>query len=559
MASTRVEQRIGASLGLKVPTVQFEPCRSLDYGGVLLLIPFLLSCGLMSYRSFYGERSSGYYDFDSFILSLAVMYLCRIKSIEQLKHYSPGELGKLIGLDRVPEARCMRSIFSELVALKQTSAWGSSLCQGWMDAEEPELYYMDGHVQVYHGYLAHLGKKHVSRQRLCLPAMMEFWINNHQGQPYFFVTSEVSEMLQQMLVKEIIPKLNELTKIRVTQQELDENPNLPRYTMVFDREGYSPKLFDKLWQEHRVAVITYRKNVKNNWEKEDFTPRRVCCDKGEIEMLLAEKQVEIDGFSFREIRKLNPDGHQTSVISTNPILDMTQVAVYMFSRWSQENFFRFMRQEYNLDAIIQYGVDQVDDKHMVVNREYSILTQKIKKTREKIARKQAQLYVLIDENIDTELEKTPANERKQQRIVEDITELKTEEEVWIAERKKQPYKIQVGQMNESTRYNKLKTESKHLQNIVKMICYRAETALAGLLANEYKRREDEIRALVKSIVHTKADIIPDYEKKTLTVEIYSLASNRDNLAVYKVLEILNQTETVFPNSQLKMIFKCATG
>lgn len=173
--------------------------------------------------------------------------------------------------------------------------------------------------------------------------------------------------------------------------------------------------------------------------------------------------------------------------------------------------------------------------------------------------KQAQLYVLIDENIDTELEKTPANERKQQRIVEDITELKTEEAVWIAQRKKQPYKIQVGQMNESTRYNKLKTESKHLQNIVKMICYRAETTLAGLLANEYKRREDEIRALVKSMVHTKADIIPDYEKKTLTVEIYSLASNRDNLAVHKVLEILNQTETIFPNSQLKMIFKCATG
>lgn len=559
MASTRVEQRIAASLGLKEPVVQFESCCSLDYGGSLLLIPFLLSCGLMSYRSFYGERPSGYYDFDSFILCLAIMYLCRIKSIEQLKHYSPGELGKLIGLDRVPEARCMRSIFGELVTLKKAAAWGSSLSQDWIDEEEPEIYYMDGHVQVYHGYLAHLGKKHVSRQRLCLPATMDFWINNNQGLPYFFVTSQVSEMLQQMLQDEIIPRLNVLTKEKVPRQELDENSNLPRYTMVFDREGYSPKLFGELWKEHRVAVITYRKNVKDSWSKDDFTCHRVSSGKGDMEMMLSEKQVEINGVSIREIRKLNPDGHQTSVVSTNRILSTNQVALYMFARWSQENFFRFMRQEYNLDSIIQYGVDQVDDGLKVVNREYSILTQKIKKTREKIARKQAQLYVLVNENTNTELEKTPAYEGKQQKVVAEITALKTEEEVLVEKRKGQTYKIPIGEMDESVRYNKLKTESKHLQNIVKMICYRAETALATLLANDYKRREDEIRALVKSLIHAKADIIPDYKNNTLTVAIYSLAYNRDNQAVYKIFEILNQTETVFPNSNLKMIFKSATG
>lgn len=366
-------------------------------------------------------------------------------------------------------------------------------------------------------------------------------------------------MLQQMLQDEVIPKLNVLTKEKVTRQELDENPNLPRYTMVFDREGYSPKLFGELWKEHRVAVITYRKNVKDSWPKEDFTRHRVSSDKGDMEMMLSEKQVEINGVSIREIRKLNPDGHQTSVVSTNRILSTNQVALYMFARWSQENFFRFMRQEYNLDSIIQYGVDQVDDGLKVVNREYSILTQKIKKTREKIARKQAQLYVLVNENTNTELEKTPAYEGKQQKVVAEITALKTEEEVLVEKRKGQTYKIPIGKMDESVRYNKLKTESKHLQNIVKMICYRAETALATLLANDYKRREDEIRALVKSLIHAKADIIPDYKNSTLTVAIYSLAYNRDNQAVYKIFEILNKTETVFPNSNLKMIFKSATG
>jgi hypothetical protein len=84
----------------------------------MLLLPFLLANGLLSYKKYYSERLSGYYDFDSVILTLAFMYLCRIKSVEQLKHHSPGEIGKLLGLDRIPEARCLRSVIKEVVAGK---------------------------------------------------------------------------------------------------------------------------------------------------------------------------------------------------------------------------------------------------------------------------------------------------------------------------------------------------------------------------------------------------------------------------------------------------------
>ena len=34
------------------------------------------------------------------------MALCSIKNVEQLKQHNVGGLGILIGLDRVPEARC---------------------------------------------------------------------------------------------------------------------------------------------------------------------------------------------------------------------------------------------------------------------------------------------------------------------------------------------------------------------------------------------------------------------------------------------------------------------
>ena len=64
----------------------------------------------------------------------------------------------------------------------------------------------------------------------------------------------------------------------------------------------------------------------------------------------------------------------------------------MFGRWVQENFFRYMRQEYSLDKIIQYGIEQIDDDFKVVNREYSNITYRIKKEREKLFRRKAQLY-----------------------------------------------------------------------------------------------------------------------------------------------------------------------
>ena len=368
MGATRVDLRLEAALGGKVEDiVKFESCQSLPYGGVLFLLPFLLANGLLSYNLYYSARERGYYNFDVVILALAFMYLCRIKNIEQLKHYSPGELGKLLGLDRVPEARCFRSVIKELSSEEQSSRWGAYLSGEWINKDEVEIYYVDGHVQVYHGYLANLGKKHVSRQKLCLPGTIEFWVNNAEGMPYFYITGQVNEKLKQALEEEIIPRLNLLQQSKALPAgKPDEAPSLPFYTLVFDRGAYSPVFFDKIWKQHRIAVITYRKNVNDCWDEQAFKEYKVDTQMGEVVMNLCEKQVELNGVTMREIRKRNDSGHQTSVITTNYQLATDKIAMYMFSRWSQENFFRYMRLEYDIDRVIQYGVDELDKNIKVV-------------------------------------------------------------------------------------------------------------------------------------------------------------------------------------------------
>lgn len=537
--------------------IEFIASEGVDYGGVLFLLPSLIATGLLSYQNHYTSLS-GYYDLDVIILSLSFMYLCRIKNPEQLKHISPGEFGKLLGLDRIPEAKNLRHKIKQITDQGSAKQWNKELASKWVEQEQAAFYYIDGHVKVYSGYKAKLGKKHISRLKLCLPGMTEFWVNNSDGMPYFVVTGEVNEKMQQIITEQIIPALLADIALKINADDLEADPYLPRFTLVFDREVSSPKFFSKLWQKYRIAVVTYRKNVKDKWPESDFIEKKIKIDENLTEMKLAEKLIELNGLEFREVRKLNLSSHQTSIITTNKKISANDVAIKMFSRWAQENFFKYLRQEYDLDRITHYIVNEIDSEFKVVNPIHSKLTNKIKKLREKISRRQAQLYELVKSNIEENADNTAISFKKQSKIEEELQLLKSEEEELLKERKKQPYKIKIKEMEKESRYNKLDFESKLFQNIIKMICYRAETIFSILLSSNYKKQDKEMRALTKSLINTKANIIPDETGKTLTVELYSLSNNRDNRAVEEMCDLLNGSETTFPGTDLRLIYKLAT-
>lgn len=537
--------------------MEFEPCQSVESGGVLFLLPFLEQTGLFSFKKHYHELDDGYYYIDFIVLFLAFMYLRRIKNPEQLKHYSPGEFGKIMGLDRVPEARCLRKKLKEICLQKNAQKWNMDLARQWSLKEENEFYYIDGHVQVYTGYKAKLGKKHVSRQKLCLPGMQEFWVNNKDGMPYFYVTGQVNEKLLEMLEKEIIPRLLQEMPSKYTEHELEQDPGLPRFTIVFDREAYSPVFFQKLWEGHRIAVITYRKNVKDSWDENEFREHEINIEGNLAKMALCEKQVTLNGAQMREVRRLS-NSHQTSVVTTNRKLTVVMVAVYMFSRWTQENFFKYLRQDYDFDRLLQYAVEQLDGEFYVNNPEYNNKTYKLGKTREKASRRKAMLYELQEKNINDDLDQTNKYVQKQLQIKNELKALEQQEKQLLKERAKLPGKIKVKDMPDNIKYSKLDMESKSFQNMVKMICYRAETSFANLLSAGHKKSIHEKRALVKSIINSHADIVPDYQKNLLEINLYSQANPRMNNALQKVISIINDTQTKYPGTNLTLLFKIAT-
>jgi Transposase protein len=520
-------------------------------------LPFLEQTGLFSFKDHFQEVQKGYYHITFIILFIAFMYLRRIKNPEQLKHHSPGEFGKIMGLDRVPEAKCLRKKLKEIYTQQKSWQWNMNLAKKWSYQEENEFYYIDGHVQVYNGYKAKLGKKHVARQKLCLPGMQEFWVNNKDGMPYFYITGQVNEKLIEMLETQIIPTLLKEMPSKYTQEELENDPELPRFTLVFDREAYSPAFFQRLWDKYRIAIITYRKNVKDVWGKNDFNEFTIDIEGAETKMLLAEKTIKLDNVPMREIRRLSGD-HQTSVLTTNKKLSLHTVAIHMFARWTQENFFKYMRQDYDFDRLLQYAVEQIDEDFVVVNPEYNNIAYRLKKTREKISRRMATLYKLQEDNVKDDLDSTNKYLEKQIKVRQELDDFKKQEKQLLDARKQTPYKIKIEDMPDNIKYNKLNLESKRFQNIIKIICYRAETSFANLLSGNYKKSINEKRTLVKSIINSHADIVPDYQNNTLTVKLYSQSSPRMNDAIKNICNLLNQTKTQYPGTDLILNYKIAT-
>lgn len=558
IAADWIPERIQAARGeLERTPIQFQNHRSLSWGGVLMVLPHLIQTGLLTYRNHYEPLDRGYYDLDFIMRLVSLMYLCRIKNPEQLGHIRPGEFGKLLGIDRVPEAKCLRGKLKAIANQQQGRAWNMELARWWSASEDNEFYYIDGHVQVYHGYKARLGRKHVARQKLCLPGMQEFWVNNMEGLPYFYVTGPVNEKLLEMIQTEILPTLVHQVAPQAGEPLFDEQDKA-RFTLIFDREAYSPAFFGRLWKDWRVAVITYRKNVKDHWDKESFSSYEVNIDGHTTSMDLAERPVVLDGVQMREIRKCSESGHQTSVLTTNRKLSTEQVATYIFARWSQENFFRYMRLNYDFDKINNYTVKQLDGEHVIINPAHNKNEHQIKKLREKIQRRMATLYTLGEQDSGQDLSQTARNYARQADVMQQLEELQDQEQELLETRSNTPKRIKIKDMDEHNRYNSLDTESQYVLNILKMICYRAETSFALMLGQNYSKKVNEMRSLARRVINSPADMVIDESRRTLHIRVYSQATPRDNAAVQQLCQRLNDTRTVYPGTDLVLQYDLAT-
>ena len=562
--ATRSLERVAAAMGaLESAPVEFQATCDVTQGGVLLALPALLAVGLLRRTPEFYQLPNGFYGIESIFLLLALMALARIRSLEQLRYQAPGEWGKLLGLDRIPEVRTLRAKLKLLCQdMGRAMRWNVELAKEWMARQNAtELYfYCDGHVRVYHGDQTALPRHYVARERLCLRATTDYWVNAMDGQPFLYVNKEVDPGLIATLKGDVIPWLEaNVAKTPEQERRLAADARAHWFTMVFDREAYSPELFEQM-RKKRIAILTYHKFPQHDWRSEEFAAHSVALAGGEtVTMELAERGTQLsNNLWLREIRKLTDTGHQTSILTTNFQAPMTTLAVSLFARWSQENFFRYMREHFSLDRLIEYGTEPIPDAILVVNPAWRKLDSQIRSKTSQRHRLAAQFGALALSEAPAESEVQRFQQRKGH-LQEEIQALASEIDQLKQLRKNTDHHIPVKSLPEEDQFTRLRTERKHFIDTLKMIAYRAETSMVSLLREHMARGDDDARALLRQIFQTEADLIPDLAANTLTIRLHHLTQAAHDQAIEPLLADLNATQTVFPGTTLTMIFKLGSA
>jgi hypothetical protein len=337
-----------------------------------------------------------------------------------------------------------------------------------------------------------------------------------------------------------VPQIEQRLPQQVAQEALDTDPLRHRFTLVFDREGYSPDFFRRM-KEQRIACLTYHKFPGEDWPEEEFARVQVQLPSGEtLTMDLAERGSRLrNGLWVRELRKRSERGHQTAILCTDYRSLAVPVAVAMFARWSQENFFKYAREHFALDRLADYRTEEIHEPMRVLNPDYRHLDGQVRSATGKLTRRLAKFAAMTLEAAIEPEQVDPFVQRK-------------------AERKQTPQHITLEELPEEARFRQLSTHSKHLLDTIKMIAYRAETAMANSL-REHLKRPDEARRLLRALYTTEADLLPDPEAGTLTVRLHHRANAATDGVIERLCEELNETATVFPRTNLRLVLKLGSA
>ncbi|MCP4107801.1 MAG: hypothetical protein GY749_20040 [Desulfobacteraceae bacterium] len=556
-------ERVAAATGrIDHAETRFEELCDVKGGGVLLALPALLANGLLKHSDRFFKLPDGYYSIYNIFLLLGFMALARVKNIERLRYQEPGEWGKILGLDRIPEVRTLREkvgLLSE--AEEAVGAWSSVMANDWMKGEPDAagVLYVDGHVRVYHGSKTKLLRRYVSRQKLTLRGVTDYWVNDALGRPFFTVSSAFTTGLLDILENEIVPRLCCDVPGQPNMEELEDDPYRSRFVLIFDREGYSPVFFKRMWDQ-RIACQTYQKFPKKKWSKAEFDKYAVEMPHGEIvEMELAERGYWLGEVIWvREVRRMCRSGHQTSVLSTDYRIDLTKIAAHMFSRWSQENFFKYMMKNFDIDALSGYKLYGFNETKQVVNPVYRRLEGGIKKHAAVLSRRKVKFLNLQMKESELTPKKMEKYEQKKGELRDEIEFIKKELDLLKAERKQTKKHIPFEELPDEEQFHRIAPARKQLIDTVKMIAYRAETAMAQIV-RDFLGKKDDARPLLRQVYSGDIDLVPNESNNTLTIRLHRLANRQADISVQALCDHLNKTETIYPGTEFKLNFELVSN
>lgn len=538
--------RLLAKLGLLDDAAPlFRDGERVPRAGVLLALPAIAQSGVVdTAREVYGSIGPAFYGLRTTIVALVFLALLRIKRPEALKEHAPPDLGRLLGLDRAPEVKTLRRKLTRLAGFGRATEFGRQLAQRRVRdfGAAMGFLYIDGHVRAYHGKRT-VPKTHVARMRIAMPATTDYWVNDVAGEPLFVVTAEANAGLVKVL-----PDLCKDIRALVGER---------RVTIVFDRGGWSPKLFQKLIADG-FDILTYRKGRAQRRLRWEFREHRAVLDGREVVYQLADHGIRLLGgkLELRQVVRLADDGkHQTQVVSSRRDLSAIEIAYRMFERWRQENFFKYLRDEYALDALVDYQLDPADPQRDVPNPARNKLDAKLRKARNAVISLSARYGIEALANREATRRTMRGFKIANAKIAKPVRDALRHYATLEARRARLPRRIPVGDVV-AGQVIQLAAERKHLTDVIKMVAYQAESDLVRRISPHYHRADDEARTLVQSMLANAGDIAVTATE--LCVTFAPLSSPHRTAVLAALCAELDARAPRFPGTRLRVRYAVAT-
>ena len=551
---TRQPERQAARAGLlEGATPVFANAGSVPWAGALLVLPALVAGGLIgAVEKLYGDaRRACFYGLSSLILTVVFSALVGEPRAEGLTRLDPVALGRLLGMDRAPEVGTLRRRMEALAEVRRSDELVKMMAAAHLAASEdlPGIFHLDGHVRAYHGR-ARLPKAHLARARLAMPGTIDTWVTDARGDGVMVWTGPPGAALSAELH-------TAMAEIRALVGP-DATP-----TLVFDRGGWSPKVFAEVIAAG-FHILTYRKGrcrpeprgAFNIYEHVDDLGHRHSYHLADRSVRLAYKIGKTNHrLAMRQVTRLDPtSGHQTQVLTTHDDWAVTDVAQRTFDRWRIENFFRYMRPHYALDALDSYAKIADEATRTVPNPAKAKAKKASAAARSALGAAQATLATAVAGAADPTAT-SPAEATKT--IAAATATLEAARADLTATTKAVralPTRVPLGDIHPDAVL--ADPERKRITDVIRMATYNAESALTRAVTPHYRRADDEAHSLLRETFRASGDI--EVIGDCLHVRLDGLSAPRRTRAITALCDELNATETLYPGTNLRLVYSVKT-
>jgi hypothetical protein len=298
-------------------------------------------------------------------------------------------------------------------------------------------------------------------------------------------------------------------------------------------------------------VLTYRKGRFPPVPTDRFSRHKAVLHGQHVAYDLADEPVVLlaGKLRLRQVTRLCDDGHQTPILTSRDDLPAVDIAYRMFARWRQENFFKYLKEEFALDALVDYDVEPDDPTRSVPNPARRAVDVELRKARTACAKLQAAYGSAALANPEQRRPTMRGFKIAHGKLGQQLRAAMQHVATLDARRAALPERVPVSDLRPDA-VVKLATERKLLTNLVKMVAYQAETDLFRGIAPHFARAEDEGRTLIQSALDSHADIL--VRDGELRVTLDHLSSPHRTRALAALCVDLNRTPVLFPGTKLRV-------